>query len=677
MNSLRFILLLSLISTTALFSNGIAIVDSQNGLYFDVLEKRNSVEVRNQVAVVTCTQVLQNNTGQEANFNFAIPLNKYSNPLEIRWIKIEDGDSSVVASSFEADHIIMTGTTETFTEELIYYLGDFPAFFSPLKTVPNGDQLIIEYTYAELLSYSDGKVMFYQKNDISAFYNKPILNQTFDFTLNSNREIFDLELMDLGFSEDNFTNSRTIKYSSENNQADFDYVIEYELKNTQTDFIPLSTSFLESETLCDSLGTGYFSLLIEPEFDLSKVVGKNIVITLDRSGSMHGSKLRWAGRAVKYMIENMNDHDNFNIQAFSGNYELTEDFMENSNENQSKAFEFINELTGGGGTNIRAGLRQSIRNFENASDDKANIIVLITDGEQTFQEESNEEFAREIQEEVDLVGKPISIYTVGLGDDADKGLLGLIAAEHNGSFQDLEEFEFQLELEDFLLSINNPILFNTTIEFDPDVVTDVFTRTFPNLYVGQQTIISGRYKDSQLININVVGSALGVPYAEEFKFHLSDRSIVKHSFLPKVWGDQKIYDLGIEQYLLDEMAYQDSIANLIQDLSDCYDIIPTDFTNLEDDLTEIEYNNSSKIERAEVYPNPCVDRLDVMLPNSIDNGMGLLEVFNAQSQIAIKSNVAFFNNRLTLDNIAELSPGIYFGLLQSGDKRIGFKFSKI
>jgi Ca-activated chloride channel family protein len=69
----------------------------------------------------------------------------------------------------------------------------------------------------------------------------------------------------------------------------------------------------------DAHEPGYFVLLASPRFDDSKSdrTGKDIVLVVDRSGSMQGKKIEQARGAARYVLDNLNDHDRFNIIAYS------------------------------------------------------------------------------------------------------------------------------------------------------------------------------------------------------------------------------------------------------------------------------------------------------------------------------------------------------------------------
>src|SRR5690606_132562 len=64
---------------------------------------------------------------------------------------------------------------------------------------------------------------------------------------------------------------------------------------------------------------GFFLLLVAPtiEVDPDEVVAKDVILVLDTSGSMAGQKIVQAQEAARYVIEQLNPADRFNIVSFS------------------------------------------------------------------------------------------------------------------------------------------------------------------------------------------------------------------------------------------------------------------------------------------------------------------------------------------------------------------------
>src|SRR5258708_20616650 len=56
--------------------------------------------------------------------------------------------------------------------------------------------------------------------------------------------------------------------------------------------------------------------------DASQIIPKDVLIVLDQSGSMQGTKWTQARAAVSYVLKNLNPQDRFNAIVFSTGYRL-------------------------------------------------------------------------------------------------------------------------------------------------------------------------------------------------------------------------------------------------------------------------------------------------------------------------------------------------------------------
>ena len=62
---------------------------------------------------------------------------------------------------------------------------------------------------------------------------------------------------------------------------------------------------------------GYFNLLLAPVVELDETVARDVVLVLDRSGSMEGDKMAQAIDAAEYVLDNLGADDRFAIVDFS------------------------------------------------------------------------------------------------------------------------------------------------------------------------------------------------------------------------------------------------------------------------------------------------------------------------------------------------------------------------
>lgn len=204
-------------------------------------------------------------------------------------------------------------------------------------------------------------------------------------------------------------------------------VIEQAVKNFGTGFMMVGGD--------ESFGLGgYFKSPIERLLPVEmEVKGKEslpslgLMIVMDRSGSMSGSKIILAREAAARSVELLRDDDTFGFTAFDD--QVWEVIPIGKLEDKKDAVEQILSVPAGGGTDIFPGMQK-------AYDDLADLklqrkhIILMTDGQSPMPSD---------YEEVIAEGRKnnITMSTVAIGSDADWSLLEDLAENGGGRFYDV------------------------------------------------------------------------------------------------------------------------------------------------------------------------------------------------------------------------------------------------
>ena len=153
----------------------------------------------------------------------------------------------------------------------------------------------------------------------------------------------------------------------------------------------------------------------------------NVYLLLDVSGSMEGGKLSGAKKAAESILGQLDgEQDHVGLIAFAG--EVTE--VHPLGPADSPDFvPSIQGLESGGGTALYDAVIHSIGRLQRlGSPNRKNLIVAMTDGENTTGNHSLEDIGAKMAESE----TPVSIFTVGYGFDADRGVLRQIAKMGNG-----------------------------------------------------------------------------------------------------------------------------------------------------------------------------------------------------------------------------------------------------
>lgn len=108
----------------------------------------------------------------------------------------------------------------------------------------------------------------------------------------------------------------------------------------------------------------------------------NIIITLDRSGSMNGNPFMNCKTAIYNLIDKLQDNDTIHFIVYDGSSEI---IFENENiKNKESILEMINNVMIGGMTNIDDALKSSTKLFEKYKDIVGRkVLFFFSDGEAT------------------------------------------------------------------------------------------------------------------------------------------------------------------------------------------------------------------------------------------------------------------------------------------------------
>ncbi len=660
-----FFLTLVLLSISALLSaQGIGIVDGVSGNYLEIVETRTAVEVRDQIAIVTSSQVFRNN-GSATAFKYGFPLNETSNPIGLRWYIDGQWKAADVAAG-EQDNTVPGGGNpgDPVDQNLVNYLGDFPIFFTPNDTLMTDSLITMEITYVELLPYFLGKVSFSQRNAYGALHPGIVVDQYFDFTLYSNREVLSADLLNLDDEVDINSEGATVSYYAGEAVADFDYELEYELSSDGLGINSLSTYLADPAASCDDIHNGYFTFIVEPESNVdTDVIEKAFTLVIDRSGSMSGNKIVQARDAATFIVQNLNYGDKFNVVDFSSSVtSFADSHVDYTNENRDAALSYIDGISAGGSTNISGALTTSIEQFGAVSPDKANIIIFFTDGLATAGTTDTPGILDAVADEVLQNETNVFLFTFGVGQSVNEALLTLLAQQNNGLVNFIEPENLESDLTTFFLSINNPVLLNTEVSFSPDVITEVYPFPFPNLYQGQQLIVSGRYEEPVTINVHITGQAFNVPVTYDFEVDLADTANLAFSFLPKIWAKQKIDALQLDYYTAD-FETQQLIQADIDSLSVCYGVVDIEFSSFED-------NNPTEVDELEIagdldlFPSPFTDQLNFRTPDELRGETATVKLINVWGQVVWQQVGIRLLETVQLMDLGDLLPGVYLCQLE-------------
>lgn len=671
-------IILTLLFNINIYSNGVSVVNAATGVYLKLTDSYVHVNCESQVSIVTATQKFLNNLTEDKNVKYAFPLQDGASATGLRW-KINGIWYQAQINPSAQDTGLPGGNMNA---NLRTHLGSTPLFFTIPQTVKKDSVLIIELKYVKLLPYSFGNVNFSYPNAYTLIQSLPLASQILDFNLTSPRTIDSIRLLSTHpvteFSNNgNYAHIKSEIYES---AATLNYSLKYSLNLNQLGLYSYSTLIPQNQ-LPDSLG-GFFTFIAEPDPSANtQIIKKVFTLIIDRSGSMSGNKMIQAKDAAKFIVNNLNEGDKFNIVDFMDYAYAFRPYHVNYYLNsKDSAISYIYALQANGLTNISGAFSLAVPQFSSANDSTANIIIFFTDGQPTAGITNTTQLLLHIRNLIISTETNIFLYCFGIGSDVNVQLLTLMGAQNNGLTEFLGNDELYSRITDFYLRIRNPVLLTPTITFNPSNVIEVYPSPLPNLYKGQQMIVSGRYLQPGPVNVTLSGFAFNHPVTYQYSFNRVDSADSRYQFLTKLWAKQKIEYLLVLYYALnpnDPVAI--ALKNQIIQISISYGVLSpftsygtiTGTSEINNEITEV----SETYKLAGNYPNPFNPSTNIkLIVNKNIFRTAYIRIYNSIGQL-IKIIEFKINGKgiyeVTwngdLNNGHKAASGVYFYIVDIGD----------
>ena len=187
---------------------------------------------------------------------------------------------------------------------------------------------------------------------------------------------------------------------------------------------------------------GCFALTLVPPPGAARPRPRDVVLVLDRSGSMHGWKMVAARRAAARIVDTLTSVDRFAVLCFDNAVEAAPDLpdglAEATDRNRFRAVEHLARTDARGGTEMLQPLETAIRLLTAGQDapDRDRALLLVTDG----QVGNEDQILRQIAPA--LTG--IRVHVVGIDRAVNAGFLGRLASAGRGRCE-LVESEDRLD----------------------------------------------------------------------------------------------------------------------------------------------------------------------------------------------------------------------------------------
>jgi Ca-activated chloride channel family protein len=210
--------------------------------------------------------------------------------------------------------------------------------------------------------------------------------------------------------------------------------------SSESGLLHLSGRLVQTHVLKGSPGTVGLELALtaaRPSADDAAVGrGVDLVVVLDRSGSMQGAKLEHARQSLQQLLSALTDRDRFALLSYSDAVQGHGGLLPANAVNLGRMHSAVNAVGAGGATNLGEGLRAGIDLISSAgSPGRPGRVILISDGLAN----------RGVTDPVTLgrmaaaaAGKEFAVSTVGVGADFNEFLMTQIAEHGAGAYYYLE-----------------------------------------------------------------------------------------------------------------------------------------------------------------------------------------------------------------------------------------------
>jgi Ca-activated chloride channel family protein len=510
--------------------------------------KSHAIEtvIEGQTASTTVTQTFYNPNNWQLEGTYIFPLPEEA---AISDFQMTMGGKMVKGELLDADkarNIYRETVRKMIDPGLLEYAGRGLFQASVFPILPQQD-LVIKFSYTELLPYDSGLVKFHYPLRTQSFCDTPVSSVSMKVTIKGEQ------------------NLRTI-YSPTHSaeiirKGEKEAVIGVELKDVQPDtdfeiFYGYAEDALSANVLSyrDGDKPGYFLALLTPKVKLStdEILPKDVIVVLDTSGSMdEDGKIDQARKALTFMVNKLNEKDRFALVTFSTEARKMHDKLTSaSKEAKDDAIGKIAKLEATGGTNLEQAIRfayelagTGVEEGKGAS--RPCYVILLSDGVPTMGETTDVRALAKIAK--DNRAENVRVFPFGVGNDVNTWLLDTLAEDNKGQREYVKPKEdMEVKVSNFANKIASPVLANVTVTIDGAELHDLHPQMAGDVFAGTQLSILGRFDKPGKHQLVIKGDVSGEKRAFEYTIDLAAKDAGK-AYLPRMWAVRRV------GYLMDQI----------------------------------------------------------------------------------------------------------------------------
>jgi Ca-activated chloride channel family protein len=269
---------------------------------------------------------------------------------------------------------------------------------------------------------------------------------------------------------------------------------------------------------------------------------KSIVILFDTSLSMQWEKLERSYQTLETLLRTLQPADTFNLILFNSQTQpLGPSLIAADGGNVQKALDFVRASKLRGGTDLQQALGAGLQQCAASANGNA-YLLLISDGGATRGTIQNGQLAAwyEVAWKKLPESKRPKTYVFGVGDDANLGLLRMLARQDGLLEQVLSTEPMEFKLNSFLSKIGRSPIGQLQLNVSPEAAVDTVYPLQDSAFAGSVAAWVGRYAKPQAkVAFQVSGVRDGTPVEMNTETSLPRESL-EHAQLPRLWARARV-----------------------------------------------------------------------------------------------------------------------------------------
>ncbi|HUT15785.1 MAG TPA: VIT domain-containing protein, partial [Anaerolineae bacterium] len=484
---------------------------------------RVRVTIEDQVAETDIDQVFLNDSPYELEGTYIFPLPEEAAISDFAMFVDGERLSGKMLDKDEARRIYEGIVRRRRDPALLEYVGR-NAFQATIYPIPAWGEKRVQLGYSEVLRAERGLIHYVYPLNTERFSSLPLEEVVITIDLQSHVPIKAIYSPSHKIAvERTSETSARISYEANDVRPDTDFELYYSISEDDVGLNLLSYKERGED--------GFFLLLVAPKMQVDDqvVVAKDVIFVLDTSGSMEGRKLEQAKAAIEFVLDRLHAEDRFNIVAFDTAVRTYALGLRSALE-RAEAQRFVRSLYEGGGTNIDRALQEAL---DMAGGERPQFIIFVTDGVPT-------EGVTDIDQIIDDVARAapgnVRLFTFGVGYDVNTILLDTISQAHRGASAYVEPGEsIEEQVAAFYAKISTPLLSDVHLEVRGVTVEDLYPYPLPDLFVGSQLLVAGRYRSGGEANVVLRGTVNGEERVFLYpRVEFAERG--GQDFIPRLWA---------------------------------------------------------------------------------------------------------------------------------------------